>query len=227
MSSGVAVTVRRETLRADDLDDVARDDVFLRLEHVREKLFLRNVRLERQVRRIRRHGHGPFFQRLFEQRDEPIDFPGRVFVSLRRSDAVLDDRVDENGNRLRDAIENEQFIRDQEIHRGRAEFVVRRQRHDRFDVVNEFVADEAHGAASEAWQSRHSDGAEALQHALDDFESIAHAILALLVGLRRDGELLDHFAVLDEFDALARLLDDRARIAADERVAPQMFAAFH
>ena len=34
------------------------------------------------------------------------------------------------------------------------------------------------------------------------------------------------FAVFDDLDAVAGLLDDGARIAADERVAAQMFAAF-
>ena len=38
-------------------------------------------------------------------------------------------------------------------------------------------------------------------------------------------EFLDDLAVFDEFDAVADLPDDGARIAADERIAAQMFAA--
>ena len=36
----------------------------------------------------------------------------------------------------------------------------------------------------------------------------------------------DDLAVFNKFDAIAGLADDGARIAADKRIAPQMFAAF-
>ncbi len=163
---------------------------------------------------------------MFEQGDEAINLADRIFVGFRGGHTVLDDGIDQHRDGLRHAIEDEQFIRDQEIHRGRAEFIVRRSRHDRLDVVNEFVADETDGAARETRQARHGHRPEALQNALDDLKTVAHAILALLVGFGRHGELLDDFAVFDHFDAIARLLDDGARVASDERVAPEMFAAF-
>jgi hypothetical protein len=87
------------------------------------------------------------------KREQALDFFHRHFVGVGRAGRFVNRGVDEHGDGLRDAIEHQQLIRDDEIHGGRVEFVVRRTRDDGFDVVNEFVADEAHGAAGEAWQA--------------------------------------------------------------------------
>jgi hypothetical protein len=144
------------------------------------------------------------------RRNEPVNFGGGILVSLRRRDAILDDSVDEHGDRLGDAIEDQEFVRDQEIHRGRVEFIVRWARHNGFDVVDELVTDESDGAAGESRQTRNSHRAVTLEDALDDFESITHAVFAFFVWPRWDGELFDDFAVFDQLDAIAGLLDDCA-----------------
>ena len=82
-----------------------------------------------------------------------------------------------------DAVENEQLVGDEKIHHGRLQFVMRRARHDGFDVVDEFVADEADRAAGEARQARHGHRAVFFHHALDNFEAVAHGRADLLVGL--------------------------------------------
>ena len=46
-----------------------------------------------------------------------------------------------------------QLVGDEKIHDGRAQFILRRARHDRLDVVDEFVADETDRAAGEARQA--------------------------------------------------------------------------
>src|SRR6266545_5194179 len=40
-----------------------------------------------------------------------------------------------------------------------------------------------------------------------------------------DGKKFDDLSIFDDFDAIADLTDDRARIASEERVAAQMFPA--
>src|ERR1039458_5209494 len=82
---------------------------------------------------------------------------------------------------------------------------------------NKFVADEADGTAGEARQTRHAHRAIFFHHALDDFEAVLH--------VPADDGAFRNAAVLDHLDMLAVLPDDGARIAADERIAPDMFAA--
>ena len=91
-----------------------------------------------------------------------------------------------------------------------------RTRDDGFDIVNEFVADEAHRTAGETRQARQRDRAIFFHHALYDFETVFHAILTRLFARRGNAELLHDLAVLGDFDFVAGLLDDRARVAADE-----------
>ena len=157
------------------------------------------------------------FARLFEQRDEPVNFAGGIFVGVGRAFRVFQNGVDQNRDRLLHAVKNQKLVGDEEIHHRRFQFIVRRARHDGFDVVDEFVADEAQRAAGEARQARHGHRAIFFHHALDDFEAVLHV-------LADDGAFRDA-AVFDHLDVLAVLPDDRARIAADERVAPEMFAA--
>ncbi len=57
------------------------------------------------------------FARLFEQRDEPLDFADGVLVGFRRAGGVVEHGVDQDGDGLRDAIEDEQLVGDEEIHR--------------------------------------------------------------------------------------------------------------
>ena len=162
------------------------------------------------------------FQRLFEQREEAVNFSGGVLVGLGRRGGIVQDRVDQNRDGLLRAVEDEQLVGDEEIERGRAQLVLRRARDDGLDVVDELVADEAHRAAGEAREAGDVHGPVAREHALDDFEAVANALVARLLAGRGDGELLDDLAVRDDLDAVGGLLDDGARVAADEGVAAQM-----
>ena len=126
---------------------------------------------------------------------------------------------------LRDAVEHEHFVRDEEIHHRRAEVVARRARDDGFYVVDEFVADETDRAAGEAGQAGHHDRLEAFHDALDDFKAVAHGRFVGGIGLRGDVEGLGDFSVFDDLHRAAGLADDGARVAADERVAPDGVAA--
>jgi hypothetical protein len=168
--------------------------------------------------------YGHVLGRLFEQREKALDFADGVFVGVSRAGGLVNCGVDEHGDGLRHAVENEQLVGDDEIHRRCAEFVVGRTRDDRLDVVNEFVTDETHCATSEAGQARQRDGPIFLHHALDDFETVADSGTGILPSHFKG---LHHLPVLDHFDAIARLFDDGARVAAYKRVAAQVFATFH
>src|SRR5215469_10924525 len=154
------------------------------------------------------------FSWLFEERDETLDFGDGIFVRFFRAGRVIEDRVDQDSDGLGDAVENEELIRDQKNHRGRAEFVFGRTRHNGLNIVDKFVADEPDGATREARKSGDSDGAILLHHALDDFESVfdgmdiplspeSHLTPALSPTSWRRGrcalhsESLNNFSVLD------------------------------
>ena len=93
------------------------------------------------------------FTRLFEQRNQPLDFTDGIFVGFDRACRVVEKCVDQNGDGLRHTIENEQLIGDEKNHRGRAQFILWRTRHNRLDIMNEFISDEANRAAGEPRQT--------------------------------------------------------------------------
>ena len=74
---------------------------------------------------------------------------------------------------MRDPVEDEQLVGNEKIQHRRLQFVARRARHDRLDVVNEFVAEEPDGATGEPRQARHGHHAVFLHFAFDNFEAIA------------------------------------------------------
>ena len=157
------------------------------------------------------------FARLFQQRNDAVNLARGIFVGVLRRRRGVENRIDQDRDGLRDTVENQKLIGHEKIHHGRFQFIVQRPRHDGFDVVDEFIADETDRAAGEAWQPGQRDRAILFHDALDDFEAVLHA-------LADDGGFHD-LAVFDDLHAVAGLLDDRAGIAADERVAAQMFAA--
>ena len=106
-----------------------------------------------------------------------------------------------------DAIEDEEFIRDEEIHGGGAKIVGERAGDDWFDIMDKLVADKSHRPAGKARERREGDGAVFLENGLDHFEAVANLAIGA-IGLWMDGELLDEFAALDEFDPVAGLADD-------------------
>ena len=135
--------------------------------------------------------------RLFEQGNEPFDLGHGVFVGLGGVRALFENGIYEDSKGLVDAVENEQFIGDEKVHHGRLQIIVGRARHDGFDVVNEFVADEADRAAGETRQRWQRDRAVFFHEALDDFEAVADGLQRGGRGFVRrrldgHGELLDH-----------------------------------
>ena len=63
------------------------------------------------------------FAGLFEQRDEAVDFADRIFVGLGRAGGVVQNGVDQDGDGLGHAVENQQLVGDEEIHHRRFQFV--------------------------------------------------------------------------------------------------------
>ena len=114
------------------------------------------------------------FARLFEQRNQPLNFANGIFVNLGRICRAIEKGVDQNYDGLRHAVENQQLVGDEKNHRGRMQFVLGWTRHNRFNIMNEFVTDETDRAASETRQTRQQDRAIFFHHALDDFEAIAN-----------------------------------------------------
>ncbi len=107
------------------------------------------------------------FRRLLKESDEAIDFFERLPISRHRVDFGSDDRIHEDGQGLRHAIEDEEFVGDEKIERGGIQFVPFRPWHDRFHVVNEFVADKADGSTREPRQPRQCDRPKLIDNSLD------------------------------------------------------------
>ena len=97
--------------------------------------------------------HGDVVGRLFQQGNQPLDFARRVLVGLLRAAFPVQRGVDQDGDGLGHAVENQQLVRDEKIHGRRAQVVARRARDDRLDVVYKFIADKADRAAGEAGQA--------------------------------------------------------------------------
>jgi hypothetical protein len=93
--------------------------------------------------------------------------------------------------------------------------------------VDEFVADETHRAAGEPGQTKQGHGPIPFQNALDNFEAVSDMPGAVSAGLARDGKLFHDLAAFDDLDTIGDLPDDGTRMAAHERVTPQMLAAFN
>ena len=180
MSSGAALTSRRKSLRADHLDDVPRRDVFFGADHVVQKHFLGHVGGKGDVRHVVHHVHRQVFGRLFEQRNQTVDLAHRLLVGFLRVGASIQNRADQDGDGLGHAVENQKLVRDQEIHHRRLQVVPGRARHDRFDVMYKFVADETDRPAGKARQTGQRHGLETphdlfhhLQPVADGFGAIA------------------------------------------------------
>ena len=89
---------------------------------------------------------------LFEQRNEPVDFACCVFVGLFGSRRVVNHGVDQDRYRLRDPVKDQQLVGDEEAHDRRLQVVAGWARHDRLNIVDEFVADEPDCPARETRQ---------------------------------------------------------------------------
>src|ERR1043166_600072 len=98
-------------------------------------------------------------------------------------------------------------------------------RHHRLDVVNKFVTNETDGAAGKSRQTRNRDGAVAAHDLFDDLESVAHRPRRRRSSRSRHDKFFPHFAVLDNLDGVASLFDQGAWIAADKRIAADVFAS--
>ena len=100
-----------------------------------------------------------------------------------------------------------------------------RTRDDRFDIVDEFVADETDRAAGESGKARKGNRSIPLHHRFNHLESVADlAGVSGRIG-GSDGERLQDFSIFDHLDAGPGLANDGAGIAADERVTADVFAA--
>ena len=124
------------------------------------------------------------------------------------------------------AVENQKLVCNQEIDDRRLQVVPGRARHDRFDVMYKFVADETDRPAGKARQSGQSDGLESPHDLLDHSQPVADGPGAIGAGAGLDSELFGDFAVLDDINVLALLADDGAGIAAHEGITANVFAAF-
>ena len=123
------------------------------------------------------------FARLFEQRNQPLNFADGIFVNLGRTRRAIEKGVDQDGDGLRHPVKNQQLVGDEKNHGGRLQFVLGRARHDGFNVVNEFITDKTDGTAGETWQTRQQDRAIFFHHALNDRQTVADGRASLLAGL--------------------------------------------
>jgi hypothetical protein len=172
MSSGEAFTGVEK--RCDPTTWMMSPDVmyFLAVATLAREVLARDIGLERHGRHFGRHHHRTVQAGLFQQRNQPFDFANGILVGVRRAGAFLDDRVDHDGDGLGHAVKDEQFIGNEEIHHRRFQFVVRRARHHRLDVMDEFVTDEPDRPAGEARQPGSDTAPVLLHHALDHLQPV-------------------------------------------------------
>src|SRR6266850_354013 len=92
--------------------------------------------------------------------------------------------------------------------------------------MDEFVSDEANRAASKSRQSFHRNGSVFFHYPFDHFQTVLDAFGP--VGLRAgaDRARFSHPAIFHDFDGVAVLANDCARIASNKRVTTEMFPAF-
>ena len=100
----------------DDLDDVAGSNVFFGLEDVGEEFFFGEIGVEGDRGNFVGDGRRMMLAGLFEEGDQAFNFCGGVFVGFFRAGGIGKHGVDQNGECLRDAIEDEQLVGDEEIH---------------------------------------------------------------------------------------------------------------
>jgi hypothetical protein len=94
--------------------------------------------------------------------------------------------------------------------------------------MDELVPDKPDRPTREARQSGHGDGVIPLHHPFDRHQSVRQASPGrgrASRGSRLNLERLDHLPVFDQLHVAPNLPDNRTRVAAHERIAPQMFAA--
>src|SRR5205807_6999281 len=104
---------------------------------------------------------------------------------------VFEHGIDEHGDGLRHAVEDEQLVGDEKAHHGGLYFVMRRAGDDGLDVMDEFVADEPDGAAGEPGQTEHGDRAVFFHDALDDGQAVLDALRTVGLGGGADEEGFD------------------------------------
>ena len=95
-----------EALRPHYLNDVARRDVLLGLADVLQKLLLRHIRFEWNRRDLRRDGYRTILARTLEQRGDPLNLCHSPCVRLGRRGFVVEYSVDQDRDRLGNAIED-------------------------------------------------------------------------------------------------------------------------
>src|ERR1700677_1400437 len=223
--AGGAINVQRggldrggKSLGADDLDDVAAGDVFFAALDVGEESLARDVGTEGGVRQVAGDINGQMLEGLLQQGDDALDFADGIFVGVLGAGRAIENCGDEGGDGLGGAVEDEQFIGDEEIHDRRLQVVARRSGDDRLDVVNKLVTDESDGAAPETGQA----GGRGRPIAAHDLFPPRQAV----PDPGSDGETFDGFAVFEDVHAVGGLFDDGAGIASDEGVTANMLAAF-
>jgi hypothetical protein len=166
------------------------------------------------------------FARLFEEGNQALNFADGLFVGFASAGLLVEYSVDQDGDRLRNAVENQEFVSDQKVHGRGPQIIVRRAGHDRLHVMDEFVTDETDSAAGETRQPGQGHRSIPFQHLFDHLKSVLHTLRAIRIRFARDGKFLNHFAAFDQFYAVCVLTDHGAWIAANERITPEMLAAF-
>ena len=171
------------------------------------------------------------FAGLLEQRDEPFDFSHRIFVGLGRAGCILDHGIDQDrdasGRRGRKSAVRSAI---RKYIAGVPSSSTRRTRHDRLDVVDELVADEPDGAPVNRGRPGTGTGRNFFM-TRSTTSNPSRTRVAMLIRAGAAGaatvELLRPTLPFSRTATRSPVLaDNGARVASDERIASEVFAAF-
>src|SRR6266699_394781 len=118
---------------------------------------------------------------LFEQRNQPLDLAGRIFIRFLGICGLLQQSIHQHRDRLRDAIEDQQLIRQEKIHYWGLKLIVRWPWHDRLDVMNILIPNETDRSSGETRQSSDRHRAIFLHQPLHYLQTVANLSFTLRI----------------------------------------------
>ncbi len=209
-----AMKIRGEALARDELEHVARSDVFLPAEHHVLVFSLRGIAFRRLRLDWREAVESGYVERAIEHFYQGGDLGSSGAIGLLQRGMLASESIRENLQAAQALVEDNQRVGQHEDGVGNAEFVLRWRGHGRFELAHGVVGEIADQTAAERRQVPVQHEPVAAHVALQGGEHVVFNRDFLDGGAFADGEFL------------AAGLDHPARAAADDRPSSALVGAF-